>query len=250
MPIELNALEMKRFGVVAAKVIDATATPEAIAAAARAKEVQLVTARVDVSDLPRVHSLEAAGYQLMDTLVYYRRKLEDLPPTPPLSKGVILRQAVPEDATSVAKLAQAAFTGYIGHYHADPRLNDTAADAAYVEWAETSTQRVSPDAPVLLAEMSKTVVGFLTLRRNSAEEVEIVLNAVDSANEGQGIYTALVASSLVLFKEAGIDRIITSTQVNNYTVQKVWSRLGFFHFRSFYTFHKWFDDMQTFVKKY
>jgi hypothetical protein len=35
--------------------------------------------------------------------------------------------------------------------------------------------------------------------------------------------------------------MITSTQLNNYAPQKIWSRLGFRHERSIYTFHKWWD---------
>ncbi len=240
MIIELSNLETTRFGVVAAKVIDATARPEAIAAAAHAKGVEMLTARVDVSDLPRVHALEAAGYQLMDTLVCYSRDLAEPPSTPQLASGVTLRQATPEDAASIADLAKEAFADYIGHYHADPRLDNLSADAAYVEWAETSTACASTEAPVLLAEIGERVAGFLTLRRNSPDEMEIVLNAVDPESEGQGIYTEMVAASLALARGAGAERIITSTQINNYAVQRVWSRLGFFHFRSLYTLHKWF----------
>lgn len=239
MPIELNDLETARFGIVAAKVVDVAASPDVIAVAAHAKGVQMLTIRVDVSDLRRVHALETAGYQLMDTLVYYRRDLTELPSTRQLANGVTLRQATSVDAASVGNLAREAFTGYMGHYHADPRLNHTAADAAYVEWAEISTSKVSPDAPVLLAEIAQTVAGFLTLRRNSPDEMEIVLNAVSPKIHGKGLYTALVTASLALALEAGAERIITSTQINNYAVQRVWSRLGFFHFRSLYTMHKW-----------
>lgn len=239
MPIELNDLETARFGIVAAKVVDVAASPDVIAAAAHAKSVQMLTIRVDVSDLQRVHALEVAGYQLMDTLVYYRRDLTELPSTRQPTNGVTLRQATSVDAASVGNLAREAFAGYMGHYHTDPRLNDTAADAAYVEWAEISTSRVSPDAPVLVAEIAQTVAGFLTLRRNSLDEMEIVLNAVSPKIHGKGIYTALVTASLALAREAGAERIITSTQINNYAVQRVWSRLGFFHFRSLYTMHKW-----------
>lgn len=240
MPIELNALETSRFGIVAARVVDVTASPEAIAAAAYAKGVQMLTVRVDVSNLPRVHALEAAGFRLMDTLVYYRRDLADLPSTRRLADGVTIRQATPADVASVASVAREAFSGYVGHYHADPRLNDTEADSAYVEWAEMSTRRGSSDAPVLLAEIAQAVAGFLTLRRNSPDEMEIVLNAVGPENQGKGLYAALVAASLSLSRKAGAERIISSTQINNYAVQRIWARLGFLHFKSVYTFHKWF----------
>lgn len=238
--LEINRLESNRFGIVAAKVTDATASVEVIAAEAKSKGVQMLTIRVDVSDLPRVHALEAAGYQLMDTLVYYRRGLIEVPPTRPLANGLTIRQATPQDAKPVEKLAREAFTGYFGHYHADPRLSNAAADQAYVEWAGTSTARVSPEAPVLLAEILGTIAGFLTLKRNSPGEMELILSSVDPVHKGSGLYTALIAASLLLSREMGADSIITSTQINNYTVQRVWSQLGFLHSKSLYTLHKWF----------
>lgn len=241
MPIELNALETNRFGIVAAKVVDLTASPQAIADAAHSKGVKMLTVRVEVGDLPRVHALEAAGYQLMDTLVYFGRSLDDLPQTRPLVEGVTLRRAGPEDAIAVGEVACAAFAKYMGHYHADPRLDIDAADAAYVEWAESSARSASDVAPVMLAERDGQVAGFLTMRRNSPDEFEIVLNAVHPESQGCGLYAALVASSLITSWEAGVASVISSTQINNYAVQRVWSRLGFCHYRSSYTFHKWFE---------
>jgi len=240
MPIELNALESARFGIIAARVIDPGARPEAIEAAALDMRVQLMTVRIPVSDLARVHAFEAAGYRLMDTLVYYRRDLDHLPPKWTLPAEISCREAAHEDSGNVASVARAGFTGYLGHYHADPRLDSAAADAAYVEWAESSTVNASPATPVLVAETAAKTVGFLTLRQNTPEEMEIVLNAVDPAFQGRGIYGSLVSEALELAKSRGSSRVITSTQINNYAVQRVWSRLGFCHEQSMYTFHKWF----------
>lgn len=240
MPIEINNLETTRFGVVAARIVDAAASPAVIDKAARARGVQMLTGRVEVSDLPRVHAFERAGYQLMDTLVYYDRHLEYLPPRVALPGGLTCRLAVSEDAPAVAAVARAGFHGYMGHYHADPRLDDAAADAAYVEWAETSTAGVSPDAPVLIIENGDRVVAFLTLHRESPNDMELVLSAVAPECHGQGLYAMLIAEAFPLSRTAGAKRVVTSTQINNYAVQRVWSRLGFVHCRSLYTFHKWF----------
>lgn len=241
MPIEINALESKRFGIVAAKVTDPEASPEAIDREAAAAGADMATTRVDVGDLPRVHALEAAGYRLMDTLVYHARSLEELPEIAPPGTGLSLRRATPADAQAVGALARAAFSGYFGHYHADPRLDDTAADAAYVEWAETSTAQTAADAPVLLAHSARQLAGFLTMRRDGGDEFEIVLNAVHPDSRGKGVYTALVVEAMRVAREAGAGRMTVSTQINNYPVQRVWARLGFVHTRSLYTFHKWFS---------
>lgn len=240
MPIEINHLETNRFGIIAARIVDAAASPAVIDAAAKAQGVQMLTVRMEVSDLPRVHAFEKAGYRLMDTLVYYNRHLRTLPPRMALPDELACRLAVPKDASAVTAVARTGFQGYMGHYHADPRLDNAAADAAYVEWAETSTARGSPDAPVLLLESGREIVAFLTLRRNSPDEMELVLSAVAPEYQGRGLYAALIAESFSLSQTAGAARVITSTQINNYAVQRVWSRLGFVHCRSLYTFHKWF----------
>ena len=78
-------------------------------------------------------------------------------------------------------------------------------------------------------------------KNDNTEEFEIVLNAVHPAAQGKGVYTALVRAALLLAKDAGARRMIVSTQINNYAVQRVWTRLGFFHSSSLYTFHKWYD---------
>jgi GNAT superfamily N-acetyltransferase len=239
MPIELNPLETARFGIVAARVNNVEASPEAIETAARDQGVQMLTVRIPTQDLARVQDFEAAGYRLMDTLVCYSRSLDDLPPRPAPSDGLSCRQAVPEDAGVVAGVARGAFTGYLGHYHADPRIDRAAADAAYVEWAESSVMRASPAAPVLVAESEGRIVGFLTLRSNSSEEMELVLSAVNHALSGRGAYAMLVSEALALGAARGFARVRTSTQINNYSVQRVWARLGFVHSSSLYTLHKW-----------
>lgn len=240
MPIELNALESARFGIVAARVIDAQASVAEIDAAARAKGAQMLTARVDVGDLPRVHALEEAGFRLMDTLVYYARDIGDVSDPAPSPQGVIIRPATEADATAVGDVARAAFVDYVGHYHSDPRLDNTAADAAYVEWAETSIRTADPSLPALVALQPDRVVGFLTLRLNSDVEIEIMLNAVHPEVQRRGIYRRLVEHAISVGRAAGCSLAIVSTQINNYAVQRVWSRLGFTHSRSLYTFHKWF----------
>lgn len=241
MPIERNDLESARFGIVAGRLIDPEAGTEAIDIAARQLGLDMLTVRVPVSDLPRVHAFEEAGYRLMDTLVYFRRGTGKLPSNWPMSRGITCREATAADMTAVTELARIGFSDYMGHYHADPRLDSTAADAAYAHWAETSIANVSPSAPVLLAESAGRTVGFLTLRQNSMDEIELVLSAVDPSFMGRGVYPTLIAEGIIHAAAHGYSRVITSTQINNYAVQSAWTRLGFRHERSFYTFHKWWD---------
>jgi GNAT superfamily N-acetyltransferase len=176
----------------------------------------------------------------MDTLVYYCRSVSTHQALRPLPEGVTCREADVADAPDVAALALVGFSQYVGHYHTDPRLDSSAADAAYAEWAETSTARADATSPVLLVQIEGRTVGFLTLRATSDEEIELVLSAVDPASRLPGVYAILIARGVSWAAAHGYTRVVTSTQVNNYSVQSVWTRLGFRLDRCLHTFHKWF----------
>jgi ribosomal protein S18 acetylase RimI-like enzyme len=239
--LEPNALETARFGVVTARLTDPEVPLATVNAAAAEWGVRMITARVKAADLARAQAMEADGYRLMDTLVYYTRGLEDLPGANMLPRDAEIRHAVASDADAVADVARAAFRGYSGHYQADPRLDDMAADAAYVEWAKTSIARQTRAQPALVVLQKSRAVGFLTMRRNSAAEVEIILNAVHPVVQRSGLYSALIKRALGEGRAMGAERMIVSTQVTNAAVQRVWARRGFVFDRAFYTFHKWFD---------
>lgn len=239
--LEFSALEHARFGIVTARLSDKRVPLDRVNAAAREHGVRMITARVTAEDLPRIHALEADGFRLMDTLVYYAHRLEELPAPAPLPAGIDIRSATIADTAAVVEVARAAFRGYLGHYHADPRLDDAAADAAYVEWAETSVTGQSVDRPVLIGLRDGQIRGFLTLRRNSDEEVEIVLNAVHPSAQRGGLYSALIVRALHEARAMGAARMIVSTQITNAAVQRVWARKGFVFDHALHTFHKWFD---------
>lgn len=240
MPLELNELETARFGVVAAHLVDTKASMESVDRAASRLGVEMLTARIDVGELSTVHLLEAAGFQLMDTVVSYGRLTSNYS-TQSNPGEMMIRLAEPSDAADVGAIAGQAFRDYYGHFHADPRLDGGAADAAYVEWAEVSTANIDNSRPVLLCCEDDSVLGFLTLRNIGEPIAEIVLNAVAVDHRRRGIYAALVESALVHAERAGTARLTVSTQINNYNVQRVWARLGFVHECSVYTFHKWYN---------
>jgi ribosomal protein S18 acetylase RimI-like enzyme len=141
----------------------------------------------------------------------------------------------------VAEIAAAAFAGYGGHYHADPRLDRAAADATYSDWARRSCAVPGVADRVWVVEDEGEVAGFLTLRVNGPAETEIVLNAVHPDRQRRGLYGRLVAAALAASLDRGAERCIVSTQLTNVPVQKSWVRLGFEPAYAFHTFHLWLD---------
>ncbi|MFN5444571.1 MAG: hypothetical protein ACK48V_10115, partial [Crocinitomicaceae bacterium] len=52
-----------------------------------------------------------------------------------------------------------------------------------------------------------------------------------------GIYTDLIRYSKFFFKEMGIHTMIVSTQLNNFSVQRVWTKENFLISHSYDTYH-------------
>jgi GNAT superfamily N-acetyltransferase len=204
-----------------------------------AGKIDLLVARCGTSDLEAVHSMESAAFLLMDTLVYYSFDLakKEIPEDP---CEVRVRRLQPGDEVEIPKLAAAAFKGYRGHYHADPRLDSRKCDEAYRSWAERScTTREAADE-VLVADLGGKAAGFATLRLNSPQEVEGLLFAVAPESQGMGVCRLFMIRSLQWCRDKGAKRMVISTQVTNVSMQKVWCRTGFEPSHSYYTFHKWF----------
>ena len=148
-----------------------------------------------------------------------------------------IRAVRPGEEAAVADVARASFVDYFSHYHADPRLPRDQVDASYIEWAQTSCTGAADHVNV--AELDGRIVGFATLRKNTPEEGEGVLFGVHPDAQGKGVYRGFMIAGMEWCRDSAMSRMIVSTQVNNYTVQRAWSRLGFLHFKSFYTFHRW-----------
>src|SRR5437660_477279 len=71
-----SALESTRFGIEYGRLDAAAVRPSALAdavAAADAEGLQVLSVRVDSTELKLLNTLEDLGFRLMDTLVYYRR---------------------------------------------------------------------------------------------------------------------------------------------------------------------------------
>ncbi len=240
--VALSAIDEARFGVRIARIHDLT--PDSLEETlqfCRANSVQMLIARVLDQHIRFVQQLEDLGFRLMDTLVYYRRDLLRTP-LPETQDAALIRAVRPNEETVVREIAAQSFQGYFGHYHADPRLDQAACDAAYISWAERSCTDRSLADEVLVAELDGQLVGFLTLRRNVPEQTEIVLNGVTPAAQGRGVYRELVSRALQQGAAWAAQEIIVSTQIVNLAPQKVWVRLGFEPYRFYYTFHKWFDE--------
>jgi len=239
--IALSELDLMRFGVITAKAYNITleTLPQAYEFC-REKGVRLLIARVAANHLDTVQQMEADGFRMMDSLVYYAFKYAKKA-VPEDQSPYTLRMAKSEDAERVQPVAAHSFQGYFGHYHADPRLDREACDATYTDWAQRSVTDPTMADAVLLVEEGDALLGFATLRMNNPNEGEGILFGVAPEAQGRGIYRTMMVYGMNWTKERGAKQMVVSTQLTNIAVQKVWARVGFEMDHAYYTFHKWFD---------
>ncbi|MBM3151255.1 MAG: GNAT family N-acetyltransferase [Chloroflexi bacterium] len=239
VPVALSPLEEARFGIRTARamVLSMDDLPQ-VMDFCHAENVRLLISRCSTRDLSVAQAMERFGFSLMDTLVCFRRTLENLPERP----DVTVRPATGADIETVRAIARAAFHGYDGHYHADPRLDRAACDDLYEDWAARSCTLADLADEVLLAEVDGESAGFLTLKALEDGDADGRLYAVVPHAQGRGIGQALVREGLYWSQAEALLGMVISTQVTNIASQVSWVRVGFAPHGSFYTFHKWFDE--------
>lgn len=239
--IRLSSLDEERFGIRTARAFDLTLEQlPAVTTFCQSNNVTFLIARCAVSELPAVQAMESQGFLLMDTLLYFSRRLTDAS-IPPLDESVTIRPVRFEEAQVVGEMAALVFRGYQGHYHADSRLERDACDAVYSSWAYRSCISRDVADEVLVAERDGVIQGFTTLKLHSVEEGELPLYGVHPSAQGLGIGRNLVIAALHWFASKGVQKVWTSTQITNLASQKLWVRLGLEPEQAHYTFHKWFD---------
>jgi ribosomal protein S18 acetylase RimI-like enzyme len=245
MPVEdpgvrLSQLDSERFGIVAARCDGLTAEQlQATLEFCRSQDVQLLIARCSVEDLATVHSLGKAGFELMDTLVYYQRDLARSPVIAHDDELVRLLEAGEED--DVEAIARTSFRDYSGHYHADQRLDRDACTEVYASWARSCCEQSEPSSFVLVTSSAGAIDGFSSFRRTLQDRGELVLGAVLPRARGAGLYGRLILAGMFRLQSSGATDFVTSTHLGNWGAQATWAKIGLHPARAYHTFHRWFD---------
>ena len=235
-PATPSALDSRRFGIRAFRAqVDTLTSASALMRFAGSADLDLLIVRCPVEAFAAAQALERAGCFLTDTLVCYRGPTSRFEPSAVPSACVRLCQEA--DRAGLETTARASFSGFFGHYHADPRLDPAAATEGYVEWASSALADTS--AVVLVSETAGRLSGFLTAKKLDAKTWEILLNGVAPEFQRRGIYAALFREIGCRARREGASEILVSTQLANIASQKVWTRAGLELDHALYTFHWW-----------
>jgi RimJ/RimL family protein N-acetyltransferase len=215
---------------------------DAALAAARARGVRHLSARVDVADLRTLGLLEARGFRLLDALVtYINRPVKD--PARDVREVGAIRHARPEDAGAIVEIARDAYRGYRGRYHLDPHVPVDRADALYVAWAEETAAMRMADTVLVSEGPDGRLVGFLGWRRREPVSTHGGMPVFGGGlgacrRDAPGGYAGLIRAGTVWAHEHG-GVAECQTQNYNFAVIRVYEAVGAHYVRAEYTLHAW-----------
>ena len=215
---------------------------------ATADGVKFLLSKTYTDDITSIHALELHGFLLMDTIVdsifdYRRVSLEKIVP-PTIAEDVILRLATPADRDQLVDVARQSFGAHFGRFHADERIGIELATQFYEQWMHSSIDGYADW--IHLAEINKHIVGFSIWKKPSPLESMLKVRVghysiagIHPDYHGRGLFTALTYAGMKSLN--GIADIIEGpTHVNNYGVQKGYSKMGWRVVSDArHAFHKW-----------
>ena len=239
--LSLSEADSSRFGlrIVRGRIDD----PAACRSDALYGEIQSLRADIAVIRLPAgtiapLYALVDQGLALLhaDTLVYHTRNLSE----PFLSQRdeqfLRVDLANAEDSEVIASIARYAFSSYRSHYHANPLLDPTKITEGYAQWATSFLNQTTHDRETWVVRRRNQIIAFATCQL-AGDNSEIILNAVDPAYAGQGVYSYMLGKMMHGYRARHFHFMHTSTQIWNYTVQRAWARAGFIISRAYDTYH-------------
>ena len=171
-----------------------------------------------------------------DTLVYYYVDFEKY--TPKILRNDDLEFVVfsKKDYNTLDKLVEEIFTGYTNHYFSNPSIDKSEIIEGYKEWVRGYC--LEDNKIGWLVQKNGEDIGFITCNTGLNDGIaEGVLGGVLPSAVGGGVYTDIIRFTQNYMKNTGCNQMKVSTQVQNYAVQKVWVREGFFLKESFDTIH-------------
>jgi hypothetical protein len=210
---------------------------------------QFILCKVYTDDLVVIHALERAGFLLVDTLLDYQVEFRKTPfnkiPEQIPAEDTIIRLARIEDEKELSELARASFVNHFGRYHSDPKIPRDLAINVYVEWMHSCLRGYADY--FVLAEIEGKIAGLTIWKKSNKLEKTIPvrinhysIGAIHPDYFGRKLFSLLTYEGMKLLNNES-DFIEGPTHINNYAVQRGYSRLGWQIGDARHSFHKWLD---------
>ncbi|WP_062651154.1 GNAT family N-acetyltransferase [Chryseobacterium kwangjuense] len=199
-------------------------------------KADIVILRLASKNSDQIQNLEKLGYEFFqaDTLVYYISDFDKYVPKDIVNTDLEFVIANNDDKPVLKDLVSKIFEDYTNHYFSNKYLKKDKILEGYAEWVinfiEDTTKKV------FLVKKNGNAIGFATCSLIDGVS-EGVLYGILSDYAGGGIYSDIIRFTQNFYKNLGVKKMKVSTQVQNFAVQKVWSREGFFMYEAYNTIH-------------
>lgn len=192
--------------------------------------------RIPSINVSEIQLLSKLGYEYFqtDTLVYYSIDFLKYQPKQIKNSDLEFKKATVGEQFLLQEMIREIFNGYTNHYFSNQFLNKSEILEGYIEWVTNFIDQ--DDKVVFIAYRNDKAIAFATCSLE-IDTAEGVLYGVMPSSSGGGIYADLIRFTQNYYLKAGIKKMKVSTQVQNYAVQKVWSREGFHMNESYATIH-------------
>lgn len=223
-----SEIESKRFGLRVVRGQVERLDLDALLLEIDTLRADVAMVRVPVTKQYTIPSLEALGIPCIcaDTLVSYKCNLASYEPQPLRNPHLEYVRCDESHHAELDALVDKCFKNYTNHYYSNPVLDKSDILSGYKEWARTYAMGNGPSQKCWIVRRAEKILGFATCHFDGTK-CEGVLYCVVPEASGIGLYSDLIRFTQSHFKSAGFRMMTVSSQIQNYTVQKVWALEGF-----------------------
>ncbi len=202
-------------------------------------DVDVLILRIPSLSKSSHREIEDIGFNYLhaDTLVYYSCTLGKLE-VQSMRNELDFEVITQENSSDLAEMIPVIFEGYQNHYFSNKYLDKSKILDGYTEWAENYIAATENNKISWYVKKDGEIIGFATCSFDDTKNTcEGVLYGVMPSHSGKGVYSDIIRFTQAYFKQNGFSKMLVSTQILNYSVQKVWIREGFFLSDSYETYH-------------
>jgi len=191
--------------------------------------VRHLTARAQAGDLTTIHSLEKAGFEMIDAIQTFTLPLRSyLAPHPGKFEARLFSQSDLEQVLAIAR------TAYVyDRFHADAALSRETADAVNETWVRNACLGRTADAVVVVCEAG-AVLGYVTCKvdAEAADCLGISLGSIGMVATAaqarrRGVARAATLAALEWFRQHRVEAVDAGTQLQNLPAARLYERCGF-----------------------
>ena len=231
-----------RFWIKTAKINNPEYLTKFVLDALRESDFKFVITRIKSENLQLINTLEDLDFRLKDVQLTYKFEINGSPICCDFfNPDIIIREATIDDIAALRIVAEDCFRDY-GHYFADEKLDKESCMEVYREWTEKAVLSKDASVKFFLAEQSGIVLGYLFFGIKDLENGRYSyggLGAVGSKNRSKNVFSTLVIKGLEWAKQENHIWQEHNVLNINYPVNRVFSKLGFYIYKSETTLHAW-----------